>query len=309
MSGPWCQHDTVARANHLGGLPPFCDAGTSIGRGGFLGSVGMVFHAQLRHRWRSWLAITILISLVGGVVMAAAIAGRRTDAAIPKFVSAHGFDAEVYSIPPAPAIARLPGVTSATAVIGPDNGPPKCACTHPNDLSNFGVAVLKGGGSAPFNLVSGRLPEPSNPHEVMASYTLQHDEGVQLGSIISVPVLQSVASVGRERCHRVSASARKPDGGLRGGRVQLRRRSSTFPANQRPPITSCGPPPHSRARFFPGSGPVTSTSCVSGMAQPISLASMPLRVRWARARSSCRTRTPRLHRSRRRCTPRRSAGG
>jgi hypothetical protein len=152
-----------------------------------LGSVGMVFHAQLRHRWRSWLAITILISLVGGVVMAAVAAGRRTDAAIPKFVAAHGFDAEVYSNVPAPGIARLPEVASATAVIGPDNGTPKCACTHPIGLSNFGVAVLKSGGSAPFKLVSGRLPDPSNPHEVVASYTLQHDEGVQLGSVIRVP--------------------------------------------------------------------------------------------------------------------------
>ena len=152
-----------------------------------MGSIGMVFNAQLRHRWRSWLAITILISLVSGVVMAAIAAGQRTDSAIPKFVAAHGFDAEVYSTLPAPGIARLPGVTSATSVIGPDNGPPKCACTHPIDLSNFGVAALKTGGNAVFNLVSGRLPDPSNPHEVVASYTLQHDEGVQLGSIISVP--------------------------------------------------------------------------------------------------------------------------
>jgi hypothetical protein len=151
-----------------------------------LGSVRMVFNAQLRHRWRSWLAITILISLVSGVVMAAIAAGQRTDSAIPRFVAAHGFDAEVYSTLPAPGIARLPGVTSAIPVIGPDNGPPKCACTHPIGLSNFGVAALKTGGNAVFNLVSGRLPDPSNPQEVVASYTLQQDEGVQLGTIISV---------------------------------------------------------------------------------------------------------------------------
>ncbi len=161
-----------------------------------MGSIGMVFNAQLRHRWRSWLAITILISLVSGVVMAAIAAGQRTDSAIPKFVAAHGFDAEVYTTKPAPGIARLPGVTSATSVLGPDNGPPKCACTHPIALSNFGVAALKTGGNAVFNLVSGRLPDPSNLHEVLASYTLQRDEGVQLGSIISVPFYsRSQASV------------------------------------------------------------------------------------------------------------------
>jgi FtsX-like permease family len=152
-----------------------------------VGSVGMVFNAQVRHRWRSWLAITILISLVGGVVMAAIAAGHRTDSAIPRFVTAHGFDAEVYSTRSAPGIARLPGVTSVTPVIGPDNGTPKCACSHPIALSDFGVVTRKTGGNAIFNLVSGRLPDPSNPHEVVASYTLQHDEGVQLGSIISVP--------------------------------------------------------------------------------------------------------------------------
>jgi FtsX-like permease family len=150
-------------------------------------SVGMVFLAQLHHRWRSWLAISFLISLVGGVVMAAMAAGQRTDSAIPRFVAAHGFDAEVYSILPAPGISRLPGVTSATAMIGPDNGPPKCTCTHPIDQSNFGVAALGTGGRSLFQLVSGRLPDPSNPREVLASFTLQHDEGVQLGTVIRVP--------------------------------------------------------------------------------------------------------------------------
>jgi len=72
-------------------------------------------------------------------------------------------------------------------VIGPDNGPPKCTCTHPIDQSNFGVAALGAGGRSLFLLVSGRLPDPSNPREVLASFTLQHDEGVQLGTVIRVP--------------------------------------------------------------------------------------------------------------------------
>ena len=150
-------------------------------------TVGMVFLAQLRHRWRSWLAIAILISLVSGVVMAAVAAGKRTDSAIPHFVASHGFDAFVFSTRPLPQIASLPGVTGVTAIIGPDNGQPTCSCSHPLNPSNFGVAAIRGGGRPIFNLVSGRLPDPSNPSEVVGSFTLQHDEGVQLGTVIRVP--------------------------------------------------------------------------------------------------------------------------
>ncbi len=119
--------------------------------------------------------------------MAAAAAGRRTESALPAFVAAHGFDAEVYSTQPAPKIPRLPEVSAATVAFGPDNGQPTCACKHPINPSYFGVVVLPAKGRPVFNLVSGRMPEPSNPHEVLASYTLQQDEGVRLGTVIHVP--------------------------------------------------------------------------------------------------------------------------
>jgi hypothetical protein len=152
-----------------------------------LRAVGLVFWAQLRHRWRSWLAISILIGLVGGVIMAAAAAGRRTESAIPTFVADHGFDAEVYSTQPSHKIPRLPEVSAATVAFGPDNGQPACACRHPLNPSYFGVVVLPTKGRPAFNLVSGRLPDPSIPNEVVASYTLQQDEGVHLGSVFHVP--------------------------------------------------------------------------------------------------------------------------
>jgi len=152
-----------------------------------LRAVWVVFWAQLRHRWRSWLAIAILISLVGGVVMAAVAAGRRTESAFPDFVAAKGFDAEVYSVQPLPEISRLPGVAAVTEAFGPDNGQPTCACTHPLNPSYFGLVALPTTARPDFNLVSGRLPDPSNPEEVVASYTLRQDEGVHLGSVIRVP--------------------------------------------------------------------------------------------------------------------------
>ena len=51
-----------------------------------MGAVRLVFGAELRHRWRSWLMLVILIAVVGGLVLAAAAAGRRTATAFPRFV-------------------------------------------------------------------------------------------------------------------------------------------------------------------------------------------------------------------------------
>jgi FtsX-like permease family len=151
-----------------------------------LGAVGLAFRAELRRRWRSWLAIAILISVVGGLVLAAAAAGRRTESAFPRFVSAHGFDAFVYADQPEPKVATLPGVTSATTVVIPDIGNATCRCTHPIDQSGFSVLAI-GQGISPYRLLSGHLPDPASTNQVLASFTLQQDYGVQIGTVIRVP--------------------------------------------------------------------------------------------------------------------------
>ena len=107
-----------------------------------MGAIGLVFRAELRRRWRSWLAVAVLISVVGGLVLAAAAAGRRTESAFPRFVAAHGFDAVVYSSRPVPQLAKLPEVASATELIAPANGQPTCDCTHPINPSDLSVGVL-----------------------------------------------------------------------------------------------------------------------------------------------------------------------
>jgi hypothetical protein len=80
----------------------------------------LVSHAELRRRWRSWLAIVILIGVVAGFVLAATAGGRRTESAFPRFVAAHGFDAVVYVPRHVPKVAKLPGVSSVTEVVIPD---------------------------------------------------------------------------------------------------------------------------------------------------------------------------------------------
>jgi hypothetical protein len=147
----------------------------------------MAFRAKLRHRWRSWLAIAVLVSVVGGFVVAATAAGRRTEAAFPQFVAAHGYDTDEYASRPVPKIAALPDVTSAVELVSPITGQPACACTLPINPTDFGVIFLPSEGRSPFKLVSGRLPDPSAPNQVLASFTLQQDYGVHLGSVIRVP--------------------------------------------------------------------------------------------------------------------------
>jgi hypothetical protein len=133
------------------------------------------------------LAIALLISLVGGLVLAATAAGRRTESAFPRFIAAHGFDALVYATQPVPKLAQLPGVASVTELASPANGQPTCDCSHLINPNGFGVFVAPPNGRSPFKLVSGHLPDPSAPDQVLASFSLQQDDGVQLGTVIHVP--------------------------------------------------------------------------------------------------------------------------
>ncbi len=152
-----------------------------------MGAVRLVFHAELRRRWRSWLAIAVLISVVAGFVLAATAGGRRTASAFPRFVAAHGFDAVVYATRPVPKLAKLPGVSSVTEVVIPDTGDPMCDCSHSISQANLSVEVVAPKARSPFTLVSGRMPDPSVPDEALASFTLQQDYGVQIGTVIHVP--------------------------------------------------------------------------------------------------------------------------
>ena len=148
-------------------------------------ALGLIFRAELRRRWRSWLALAILIAVVGGVVMAAASAGRRTATAFPTFERTHGYDFIVFNGAPAPELARYPSVTSITTAPVAYNGQPACACTHRIDNNNFNVMyVPPHAQSETVNLVAGRMPDPSSPDEVLASFDLQQDNGVHVGTVM-----------------------------------------------------------------------------------------------------------------------------
>ena len=154
-------------------------------------AVVMVLRARRRQYWKSWLALSVLVAVVGGFVLAAAVTGRRTAAAFPGFVARHGYDVVVYAGHPLPQLARLPQVARVTPALLPFTGPPRCAsCRKPIVYGDFGVFDVPPSGLARMvKLLSGRMPDQSDPHEALASYTLARDNGVRVGSVIRAPTL------------------------------------------------------------------------------------------------------------------------
>src|SRR5438477_2993981 len=43
--------------------------------------------AELKARWKAWVALTVMLGLFGGLVIAIAAGARRTDSAYPRFLA------------------------------------------------------------------------------------------------------------------------------------------------------------------------------------------------------------------------------
>lgn len=171
--------------------------------------LSFLLRTSARHRWRSWLLLGLLIALVSGLVLAAATAGRRTSSAFPQYEAAHGYDGFLYGISPIPKISTLSEVTSAQLVQLPEGGSPTCSCSRPINNNNFSLFE-----AAPQNLshmvklVSGSMPDQSDPNQVLASFTLQRDDGVHIGTVIRVPLF----AASQRKAVLNSATAPTPNG-------------------------------------------------------------------------------------------------
>ena len=53
-----------------------------------MGAVWLRLRAELRHQWRAWLALAVLLGVIGGIALTAAAGARRTDTAYPRFLRA-----------------------------------------------------------------------------------------------------------------------------------------------------------------------------------------------------------------------------
>src|ERR1019366_2125672 len=63
-------------------------------------SVRVVFRAELWRRWKSWLALSLLVALIGGTVLAGVSTAQRTSSAFSSFSKRYGYDAELFASHP-----------------------------------------------------------------------------------------------------------------------------------------------------------------------------------------------------------------
>jgi ABC-type lipoprotein release transport system permease subunit len=196
-----------------------------------LGVLSLLLRATARQRWRSWLLLALLITLVTGLVLAATAAGQRTATAYPRYEAAHGYDAFLFSAVPVPKIASLPEVSSVTSALIPTGGRPVCACTHPVNTNDFSLFEVPPKSLSHFvKLVAGKMPDQSDPHQVLASYNLAQDEGVRVGSVLRVPLASRA-----QRSDVLSDATFRPNGPMVALRVVgIEAAQIEFPATSSP---------------------------------------------------------------------------
>jgi hypothetical protein len=80
-------------------------------------------------------------------------------------------------------------VAQVTPVQMPFDGQPVCSCHRRINTGSFSVREVPPGSLGRVaSLVVGRMLDPSSPVEALASFTLQRDYGVRIGSVITLPM-------------------------------------------------------------------------------------------------------------------------
>jgi putative ABC transport system permease protein len=155
-------------------------------------SVWLALRAGLRHGWRAWLALALVLGVMGGAVLAAAAGARRTDTAYPRLLTwAHASDLQV-----------LPTNTGLHGYYRALRGLPQIADMSTGILLNFAIVVH--GHLVPANHVSvyaspdgrlgvttdrvkimtGRFLDPADPRSLVIDQHLADEEHVAPGGTV-----------------------------------------------------------------------------------------------------------------------------
>ncbi|HYA50612.1 MAG TPA: FtsX-like permease family protein, partial [Streptosporangiaceae bacterium] len=158
-----------------------------------MGAVWLRLRAELRHQWRVWLALAVLLGVIGGIALTAAAGARRTDTAYPRFLRAsHAAQLAVF---PARsgfggyfrAVARLPEVSSAASAAflqmslpGPGASPFSGLTAEASPAGDDGVSLDR------VKVLAGHLFDPADPHAVMISQQMADREHLRPGGTLQL---------------------------------------------------------------------------------------------------------------------------
>lgn len=162
-------------------------------------AVWIRLRVEMRSRWPSWAALTLLIGLVGGVALAAAAGARRTETAYPRFLdSSHAADVLVSGEASGQAgyydaVAALPEVESLGVVVGLMAVPVTAAgqrdlgtaVAAPGD-AHYGVDVERP------KLVAGRMFRPDRRDEAVIDQTAVEHLSLRIGSTVTIYLFPNV---------------------------------------------------------------------------------------------------------------------
>jgi ABC-type antimicrobial peptide transport system permease subunit len=161
------------------------------------------FRATFRRRRSGYLAIVLLVGLVGGLAMASIAAARRTQSSFPTYVASthpselQAFDGYVdpaigYKVGYSPALARtiahLPHVRVAKSVIGFDANLVPLSGVHIHQQPGEKPPVFEGSTDGEFveqdrvTLVEGHLANPNRRDQVVMNAQAARELGLHIGS-------------------------------------------------------------------------------------------------------------------------------
>ena len=163
--------------------------------------VGFRFPQELRRRWRTYLALVLLLGLVGGVALGSIAAARTTQSSFPAFLkTTNPSDLDIDNGPFDPAllrrVAKLPGVTSVQTYVAVNIAP-----VHPDgtaDVNNpFGDAEAVGTLSKLYisqdkiTIIDGRMLDPRRPDEIVVSKFFADLAHLHVGQRVPVGVFSN----------------------------------------------------------------------------------------------------------------------
>ena len=160
-----------------------------------MAAIWMRFRAELRSRWSSWLALSVLVGLFGGAVVAAAAGAGRTDSVVDRFVQkkdpphiffvpffgAGGFPPEIAEQLTLDGLLGLDSVEDGERLLlMPAQGEIEVGAS---DDPRLGTATF------PANVIEGRLPDPRRADEAFVNIVASDRYGLHPGDTYTVGFL------------------------------------------------------------------------------------------------------------------------